>query len=75
MRLGEEGFYIENPKQTTANLPVLHGEVNGIKRTFSVIEALGRNWWADRVTGSLYSMSNGRCMSSGALRITKIPMK
>ena len=56
-----------NAMGALVRMPKFYGQVSGEgKREFSLIELKGQDgeFWADRVTGQLYSPKDGHCLSS-----------
>ena len=44
-------------------------------RYVSAVEIDGREFWADRATGTLYRQDNGRCMGSSMLQLDLSSLK
>ena len=68
----ESACLANNAMGALIRMPKFYGTVTGEgKREFSLIELKGQDgeFWADRVTGQLYSPKDGHCLSSPNLRL------
>lgn len=63
----ESACLANNAMGALVRMQKFYGQVSGEgKREFSLIELKGQDgeFWADRVTGQLYSTKDGHCLSS-----------